>query len=169
MTSAVNIQDKHAGKSLAVAGGNYRIVVSGDTVDNQYALIEMTVPPGGGPPPHSHAFIRETFYVLEGEVEFRTEAGSVLVKKDGFVQIPPGGAIHCFTNNSTEMARLLCTVMPAGLEKLFEEFGTPVAPGEFLPPPPMTPELVALLKKLDEKYRQVTYPRDYFDKARPSS
>ena len=40
----------------------------------RYTLIDMHVPPGGGPPPHRHDF-EEMFTVLEGEVEltFRGE------------------------------------------------------------------------------------------------
>jgi uncharacterized cupin superfamily protein len=32
--------------------------------------MEAIVPPDGGPPPHIHRNEDETFYVLEGEVEF---------------------------------------------------------------------------------------------------
>ena len=34
----------------------------------RFCLIDMHVPPGGGPPPHRHDF-EETFTVLEGELE----------------------------------------------------------------------------------------------------
>ena len=43
--------------------------------------------------------------------------------------------MHGFKNKSAQPVRLLCTVVPAGLEEFFQEIGQPVAPGEFLPPP----------------------------------
>lgn len=163
MESTITIIHDNAGKRLGVAGGNYRIIISGDETGGNYAVIEMTVPPGGGPPPHSHPKTQEMFHVLEGEVLFKTEAGKTVVKKDGFVNIPFGGAVHCFKNTSDKNARLLCTVVPAGLEKVFEEIGGPVGPGEFAPRPEMTQELRERLKELDLKTGQKTYAPDYLD------
>lgn len=163
MDSDINIINEGSGKRLAVAGGNYRIVISGEETDNRFAIIEMTVPPNGGPPPHSHPNIHETFYVLEGEVEFKTEKGKTVVSKGGFVEIPFGGAVHCFKNTSDSFAKLLCTVMPAGLEKIFEAIGKPVSEGEFLPVPEMTEERKSFLQNLDEKFGQKTFPPDYLD------
>ncbi|MCD9616007.1 cupin domain-containing protein [Chryseobacterium gleum] len=163
MNSDIKIIDEENGKRLAVAGGNYRIVISGEETDNRFAVIEMTVPPSGGPPPHSHPNTHETFYVLEGEVEFKTEKGKTVVSKGGFVEIPFGGAVHCFKNTSDSFAKLLCTVMPAGLEKIFEAIGKPVSEGEFLPVPEMTEERKNFLQNLDEKFGQKTFPPDYLD------
>ena len=161
MDKLVKIVNSREGKRLAIAGGNYRIVISGEQTGGNYAVVEMIVPPGGGPPPHAHPDTQEMFYVLEGEVEFKTEMGKQTVSKDGFVNIPFDGAIHCFKNASAANARLLCTVVPAGLEKLFEEIGIPVSVGEMPAPPELTPERMELLKRMDVKYNQKTYPPDF--------
>lgn len=161
MNSDINIINKNEGKLLAVAGGNYRIIISGEQTGGNYAVIEMIVPPGGGPPPHSHPNTQEMFHVLEGEVEFKIEAGKQIVSKDGFVNIPFGGSIHCFKNTSEEYARLLCTVVPAGLDDLFAEIGIPVLPGQILPAPELTEDRKEFLKKIDQKYGQKTYPMDF--------
>jgi len=163
METRITIIEKQQGLFLGVAGGNYRVVIPGEQTDNKYAVIEMTVPPGGGPPPHSHPLIQETFYVLEGEIEFKTENGRSMVHQGGFVSIPLGGAAHCFRNVSQAPVKLLCTVMPAGLEKLFQKIGSPAKPGEFLPVPVLTEERKELLKQLDEENHQKTYPMDYLD------
>lgn len=161
MESNIKIINKNEGEYLGIAGGNYRIIISGEQTIGNYAVIEMTVPPGGGPPPHAHPDTQEMFHVLEGEVEFKTENGKQIVSKDGFVNIPLGGAIHCFKNTSEKPARLLCTVVPAGLEKLFQEIGAPVLPGQTLPIPELTAERKAFLKEMDLKYNQQTYPLDF--------
>jgi mannose-6-phosphate isomerase-like protein (cupin superfamily) len=59
---------------LGIVGDTYTILVTGDDTAGKYTLIDMHVPPGGGPPPHRHDF-EEVFTVLEGEVEltFRDE------------------------------------------------------------------------------------------------
>ncbi|AQX07712.1 cupin domain-containing protein [Elizabethkingia ursingii] len=163
MKTNISTFSHQEGETLGVAGGNYRIILSGDQTNHAYAVIEMLVPPGGGPPPHSHPDTQEMFYLMEGELEFKTEAGKSILKKGGFVNIPLGGAIHCFKNISDRYARMLCTVVPAGLEEVFREIGEPALPGEFLPLPPHTPERMALLKEIDEKYGQKTYLPDYLD------
>ncbi|PZF71043.1 cupin domain-containing protein [Taibaiella soli] len=163
MQQEIKIKSSAAGEHLGVAGGNYRIIISGEETQGNYAVIEMLVPPGGGPPPHAHPKMQEMFYVLEGEVLFKTESGKTVVKKDGFVNIPLDGGIHCFKNTTEKNARLLCTVVPAGLEKVFEAIGVPVQPSEFAPRPEMTPELKERLKALDIKHGQTTYPPDYLD------
>lgn len=163
MNKDITITDSKEGQFLGIAGGNYRIIISGDQTNGSYAVIEMVVPPNGGPPPHAHEDTQEMFYVLEGEVEFKTEYEKKTVGKDGFINIPLGGAVHCFKNQSNEFARLLCTVVPAGLEKMFLEIGEPVAFGEFLKVPELTEERKQLLKQLDLKYNQKTYPPDFLD------
>lgn len=54
MDSNISIINNNQGERLGIAGGNYRIIISGAQTNGNYAVIEMTVPSGGGPPPHSH-------------------------------------------------------------------------------------------------------------------
>ena len=152
------------GLNLSVVGDTYRIVISGKQTDNAYAVIDMLVPPGGGPGPHAHADFQETFFVIEGEVEVRSEAGTYTATKGSYVVIPKGGIVHGFKNKTDKSAHLLCTVMPAGLEEFFVEIGKPVAIGSFLPPPPMSPESLKKLVAIAEKHGQKVYPPDYLDK-----
>lgn len=41
---------------LGVVGDTYTIVLGGDETAGRFCLIDMHVPPGGGPPPHRHDF-----------------------------------------------------------------------------------------------------------------
>ncbi|WP_254244128.1 cupin domain-containing protein [Hymenobacter sp. BRD128] len=93
-----------AGTDISVVGDTYRIVVSGAQTEGTYAIIDMLVPPGGGPGPHAHAQIQEAFYVIDGEVVVRSETQTYTAKKGAFVDIPKGGAIHSFTNESQAVA-----------------------------------------------------------------
>ncbi|MBE7169030.1 MAG: cupin domain-containing protein [Williamsia sp.] len=149
------------GKNISVAGGTYRILVSGKDTGGAFATIDMLIPPGGGPGPHAHAAIEESFYVLEGEVEVKSEFGSYVATKGSFISIPKGGVVHGFKNKTGQVAHLLCTVVPAGLETFFEEIGQPVAFGQFLPPPAMDEATVKKLQALAEKHGQQVFPPDY--------
>jgi len=162
--NALHISEEKDGKSVAVAGNSYRTIISGKQTGGTYAVIDMLVPPGGGPGPHEHPYINETFFVLEGEVEFTSQDQKYTAKKGTHINIPFNGPVHMFKNKSGAVARLLCTVMPAGMEEMFEEIGKPVANGEFLPPqPPPTKEQMENLKFVLEKYGQTMYPPDYLD------
>lgn len=161
MNKNITTIDSYEGQSLSVVGDSYRILISGKQTDNSYAVIDMLIPPGGGPGPHAHKDMQEMFYVVEGEVEFKKEGGYHTAKKGSFVNIPFGGAVHSFRNTSDKIAHLLCTVIPAGLDSFFTEIGIPVEKGEFLPPPTLTKTDLDKLKAVAEKYGQVLYPPDY--------
>jgi quercetin dioxygenase-like cupin family protein len=160
-TNTITITDKGQGQSLSIAGGTYRILVSGAQTNGSYAVIEMLVPPGGGPGPHAHKSMQEMFFVAEGEVVFKMESGSYTAAKGAFINIPLGGAVHAFKNHSNAVAQLICTVVPAGLDSFFQEVGKPVQPGTFLEPIPPTVEEMEKLKTLAEKYGQELYPPDF--------
>lgn len=155
--------DPKGGEILSVVGDNYRVLVSGKQTNGAFSTIDMLVPPQSGPGPHSHASFYESFYVVDGEVEVHSEAGSYTATKGSFVVIPEGGVVHDFKNVSNTMAHLLCTVVPAGLEEFFEEIGEPVGAGEFLPVPQMDPESVKKLQAIAKKHGQIIYPPNFLD------
>lgn len=163
MIDKITTVDEREGQSLSVVGDAYWIIISGKQTGGEYAVIDMLVPPGGGPGPHSHANIHESFYVVEGEIEFKTEAGKYTAKKGSFVNIPKGGEVHCFKNTSNSMAHLLCTVIPAGLDEFFLEIGKPIDAGTFPTPSHPSEEELKKLKEAAEKYGQKLYPPDYLD------
>ncbi len=150
------------GTSLSVAGGTYQLLLTGDQTNGQLAIIDMLIPPGGGPGPHAHASITETFYVLDGEVVFCSETQTYTARKGAVITIPTGGAVHMFKNESDQVAHLLCTVAPAGLDAMFAEIGQPVEVGQFLPPVPMTPERLQQMQTIAQQYGQEVFPPDYF-------
>jgi quercetin dioxygenase-like cupin family protein len=112
-------------KHVAVAGGTYTILITGADTAGRYCLIDMLVPPGGGPPPHRHDF-EEMFSVLEGEIEATFRGAKTIVKVGQTINIP-ANAPHSFKNISQVTARLHCLCSPAGQELFFQEVGDPVA------------------------------------------
>ena len=149
------------GQNLSVVGDTYRILITGKETGGTYAAIDMLIPPNGGPGPHSHANFQESFYVIDGEIEVRSEVSTYIAKKGSFVNIPKGGIVHCFKNKTEQTAHLLCVVVPSGLEEFFMEIGKPVAIGSFLAPPPMDEEAMKKILPIVEKYGQKLFPPDY--------
>ena len=101
-------------------GDLYRFLVTGEETGGAYFAMEAIVPPGGGPPPHTHAREDETFYVLDGRVDFRLGDERVTAGPGDFVNVPRG-RVHNFHNAGTDVARLILTFTPAGIERFFEE------------------------------------------------
>ena len=53
---------------IGLVGDTYTITVTGEQTAGRFCVIDMHIPPGGGPPPHRHDF-EETFILLEGQME----------------------------------------------------------------------------------------------------
>lgn len=122
-------------RHISLAGGSYTILLSGDQTGGRYCLIDMLVPPGGGPPPHRHDF-EEMFSVLEGEIEL-TFRGQTLKAGAGSTVNIPANAPHSFKNKSDRTAHLLCLCTPPGQEDYFLAVGDPVA-SRTTPPPKLS-------------------------------
>src|SRR5580700_9669321 len=79
---------------LSIAGDTYTILVTGKDTAGRYCLIDMHVPPGGGPPPHRHDF-EESFTVLAGEVEVTFRGHRQTIRSGQVINIP-ANAPHQF-------------------------------------------------------------------------
>ncbi len=117
---------------LGLVGDTYTILLAGKETAGRYSLIDMHVPPGGGPPPHRHDF-EESFTVLEGEIEATFRGAKSIVRAGETINIP-ANAPHQFQNTSDRAARLLCICSPAGQENFFIEVGDAVATRTTPPP-----------------------------------
>ena len=117
---------------LGVVGDTYTILLSGADTAGRYTLIDMHVPPGGGPPPHRHDF-EEMFSVLDGEIELTFRAETVVAVAGETINVP-ANAPHVFRNASDHPARLLCLCSPSGQEEFFLAVGIPVAHRTEAPP-----------------------------------
>ena len=132
------------GRTIAVVGDVYRFLVTGDETNDNYALWEAIVPPGGGPPPHVHSREEEGFYVLDGEVTLHFGEQRIVATAGMFANMPVGTP-HSFSNESNRPAKMLISVAPAGLEKMFFEIGVPVAHGATTAAQPTKDEIDKLL------------------------
>ncbi len=132
--SITNPDDSKA-RHISVAGDTYTILLSGQDTGGRYCLIDMLVPPNGGPPPHRHDF-EEMFTLLEGELAFTFRGETSTVRAGTTVNIP-ANAPHFFRNTSSGNARMLCMCTPAGQEEFFMAIGDPVD-NRAAPPPKLS-------------------------------
>lgn len=132
--------DSPTAQHIGLVGNTYTITVSGKDTNDRFCVIDMHVPPGGGPGPHRHDF-EETFILLEGELEMTFRGEKSIVRAGDTVNIP-SSAPHQFHNASSGPVRMLCICSPAGNDRFFLELGVPVAT-RTTPPPKLDEEQMA--------------------------
>jgi quercetin dioxygenase-like cupin family protein len=114
-----------------VAGGNPVTIALDRSHSNELLdVIEVRAAPGGGPPPHRHAFA-EWFRVLEGQLTFTEERDGVMRATH---TLDPGDSVfvapwiyHGTMNFSDRPCRFEVVGQPAMMSGYFAEAGVPVA------------------------------------------
>src|ERR1700678_3430400 len=97
---------------IGLVGDTYTILVRGEDTAGKYTLIDMHVPPGGGPPPHRHDF-EEMFTVLDGEVQV-TFRGQTLTARAGETINVPANAPHASPTPQTRRRGCCACARPQG-------------------------------------------------------
>ena len=80
---------------------------------HELALLEITFDPGSGVDPHFHKGHSDSFYVLEGEMEFHV-GDDVLHGTPGAYVLAPPNVVHWFRNVSDAPVRMLNLHTPGG-------------------------------------------------------
>ena len=125
-----------SGKSFWGPGGDrYRFLITGETSGGSCFIVECLVPPGGGPPMHTHLREDECFYLLEGELEIEVGGKKVDLRAGDFVHAPRG-VPHTYRNTGSDHAKMIATFTPAGMEGWFEKTLDPAGEDEKMPPAP---------------------------------
>ena len=107
--------DSSKAQHLGVVGDTYTILLSGADTAGRFTLIDMHVPPGGGPPPHRHDF-EETFILLDGELQATFRGEKRIVRAGETVHIP-ANAPHQFHNASSQPVRMRVMSLISGPRK----------------------------------------------------
>ena len=129
---ALTQADSPTAQHIGLVGNTYTITVAGKDTNDRFCVIDMHVPPGGGPGPHRHDF-EETFILVEGELEMTFRGEKSLVRAGDTVNVP-SNAPHQFHNSSSLPVRMICICSPAGNDRFFVEVGVPVATRTTPPP-----------------------------------
>lgn len=116
------------------------VLVRGDQTGGGMAMVEFLAPSGSMPPLHVHAREEETFYVLEGELEFYIGTSAPARVGPGGCAVAPRGVPHSFKAISSEPSRFLIVTSPAGFEDFVAEVSDP-APELSLPPADVPPDM----------------------------
>ena len=140
-----------AGQHFWALGVHVTVRVTSEDTNGAYSVFEDVVPPGGGPPLHSHSKEDETMLVLDGELEVTLAEQTVTVRPGTFVHMPRG-VPHRFKNTTNASARMLLSYTPGGFEQWFTEIGTPATADATGPAPEVTREGIQRAVAAAERY-----------------
>ena len=141
--------DYRSGQHLDLLGDRYRLLATGEQTDGAVAVVEVTVTPGGGAPPHVDNNEAIGWYVLDGALVFMVEGEEQTLAAGGWIYSPKG-VLHTFRNATEKPARALLLAMPAGLDGFFKEVGRTISADD--PPQPPTEVEVSTIMKAAPRY-----------------
>ena len=122
------LTDPGDGPSFTMLGTTMRLIAAAAGTEGRFTVFEQVTPAGWGPPRHIHSREDEVVYILEGayEISLGDERRTVSA---GACAILPRDVPHGFRNVGSAPGRLLCVIVPGGLEEYF------IAVGKCSPPP----------------------------------
>lgn len=74
-------------------------------------VVEITVPPGLGAPPHRHEQDAEAFFMLDGSLTVELEGVRRILQRGDTCHLPTG-SVHAFRNEGAAEARFLALITP---------------------------------------------------------
>jgi quercetin dioxygenase-like cupin family protein len=109
-----------SGRSVTLYGVRFDYKVEGGDSDGGMAVLETEIAPGALVKPHMHTKEDETSIVLAGTVGVRVGDEVREVTAGGYL-FKPRGVPHALWNRGDAPATVAEIVVPAGLERYFEE------------------------------------------------
>ena len=99
------VMDRSAGTQFELVGEKITIKAFGKDTQGRYSLMHWVSSPGMNAAPHVHEEYEETFYILDGELEFTLGSDSIAARPGDFVRVPPN-VRHGYQNKSDRPAAL---------------------------------------------------------------
>lgn len=148
---------RKAGESTAlwVLGGLYEIKVSSEESGGTVTVMEMTIPVGAAPPPHTHAG-SEIVYVIDGALAYHI-GDETVEGGPGSVFHIAAGTVEWFEPTGPTPLHLLVTYLPGGIDAFFTEIGEP-ALSHTIPPPASEPPDFPRIIETAARYGMVIQP-----------
>ena len=131
------------GRTVSLRGTEVRFKVESDRAEGA-SCVEFSAEPGFDTGLHVHERLEETWYILDGEVEFRVGDDEFAAAPGACVFVPPR-VPHAFANRTDTPAKFLLIMSPPGHDRYFDELAEILAADG----PPDGEAIAALRKRYD--------------------
>ncbi len=118
MSSQPIIVKSEALPPLQVLGTQVRFLCEAHNTNSAWSLMQVTLPVGSGPPPHSHDW-DEAYFVTAGDVDFVVGTRRYTASAGDFLYTP-AGVVHGFRGASAQPACVLIFDAPAHAGAFFK-------------------------------------------------
>ncbi len=119
------------------------VKVSAADTGGQYTLMEDNLKANFKLGLHMHRYHAETFYILEGQVDFYVDGDWMVASPGTCLHVPPGIEHACQVSDGHSNARMLMIYQPSGFDQYLAELGK-MDDADF--------EDAAKMKALEEKF-----------------
>lgn len=150
---STEVHEAGSGRTITVLGEEVR--VRAKLAGTRLNIVDVTVPPGGGTPLHSHAST-EIYRILSGRLKISFQRGESVNEVEavpGDVVTMPPHAAHAYRNAGTEPAHFMAIVDDHMLAFFDEAAATLPAPAG-----PPSPELIGRVMALTQAHGIAVMP-----------
>ncbi len=99
----------------------YTYLATEKSTDGDFGLYRVDLGPrAGGPGPHFHKAMSESFFILSGRIQLFDGRDWTVGEQGDYLYVPPGG-IHGFGNQSDEPASILMLFAPGAPREFYFE------------------------------------------------
>ena len=131
------------GRSVSLRGTEVAFKVESARAEGA-SCVEFTAAPGFDTGLHVHERLEETWYIVDGEIEFRVGEETFEATSGAYVFVPPQ-VPHAFANRTDAPARFLLIMSPPGHDRYFDELAEILGTDG----PPNTEAIAALRRRYD--------------------
>ncbi|MEM7236896.1 MAG: cupin domain-containing protein [Pseudomonadota bacterium] len=124
MTKRYSLVPPDGGQNYDWSADHTFVKVSAADTGGQYTLMEDNLKATFALGLHMHRYHAETFYILEGEVDFYVDGDWMTAVPGSCIHIPPGVPHSCTIGKGHERARMLMIYQPSGFDQFLAEMAT---------------------------------------------
>jgi mannose-6-phosphate isomerase-like protein (cupin superfamily) len=147
------------GKPIWYFGSCMTLKANAEQTGGQYSFFEELLPACFQTHYHIHRNEDETFYVIEGSVEFIMDGQINQATPGSFVYLPKN-IPHGLRVTGDQSARLLYMINPSGFEQFFSDFSESVGRIDLLKP--TAPDIPKLIEMSNKYNVRILGPLDLF-------
>lgn len=143
MSTGAVVLEPGQGRAVSLRGTEVAFKVD-STRAHGASSTEWVAQPGFDTGLHVHRRLEETWYVIDGELEFQLDDETFTARAGAWVFVPPQTA-HAFANRGDAPARFILITSPSGHDRYFDELAQILA----VDGPPDSEAIGALRERYD--------------------
>ena len=121
MTKRYSLVPPSGGKNYNWSADHTYVKVSAEDTGGMYTLMEDNLKPNFKLGLHLHKYHAETFYILEGKIDFFIDGDWMTAEPGTCIHIPPGIPHACIVTDKSDAHRMLMIYQPSGFDQFLSE------------------------------------------------